>query len=333
MEAESLSSGQKGSFTKLRNQFKHDFNELIKDIEAKKEEIEEMRVLMLVDDDEGSSLQTQVIQARDEANTKLETISELLEQVEEKYQLLTNPSDGYFPDIQSTHEEISEIYETCSELMKKFKDSSKLLYGNDEDGLEGKMKELAATYELSLNANRAKAEELLLQIEGTLTGATNVELAKAFQDQKNSYKYPKYGWALLFIATLCFMIYLGFDASKISSEGATYLYDMGKRLMIFGPLIWLALFSSKQQAQNKRLEEEYAHKEAVTKTYVGHQRQIEKLGESDARDELLVQLAKTTIDTIDFNPSSTLEKTSHKKDLPASEVLEIAKQALDKVGK
>lgn len=333
MEDDNLSSGQKGSFTRLRKKITSDFDELLKDIESKRDDIEGMKNLLLIDDDEGESLQTQMIQARDEASEKLEKITELFEQVEIKHDLVLAPVDGLYNEIETTHQNITQTYDECLSLMKKFKKSSDILYGDEDDGLENDLEELALTYKESLNSNKSKADELLLQIEGALSGATNVELAKAFQDQKNSYKNPKYGWAALFITSILSMIYLGIDAKGISSEGTEYLYDLGKRLTIFGPLVWLALFSSKQQAQNKRLEEEYSHKEAVTKTYVGHKRQIEKLGDSEAKDELLIQLAKTTIQTIDFNPSSTLEKQNPKSDLPASELLDLLKKAVDKVGK
>lgn len=333
MGIENLSTGQKSSFTRLRNQIKDEFEALITEIKEKRDQIEEMRVLLLEDDDDGISIQSEVLKVRDEANQKLEEISQLLNSTKEKYELLTNYDDGLVPSIVSIHADVKNVYDECYSLMKAFKQSSDLLFGHQNDGLESKLKILAKDYESSLKTNKSKADELLLQIEGALTGATNVELAKAFQDQKESYKLPKCWWACLFMFTIAFMIYLGLDAVSISSQGSQYLYDLGKRLMVFGPLIWLALFASKQQAQNKRLEQEYAHKEAVTKTFVGHQRQIEKLAESDKKDSLLVQLAQTTINTIDFNPSSTLEKTNDNKDLPASELLGLAKKALDKVGK
>jgi len=331
MEDDNLSSGQKGSFTRLRKKITNDFDVLLQDIESKRDEIEGMKNLLLVDDEDGDSLQTQMVQARDEANEKLAEITQLFEDVETKHSLVLSPSDGLYEEIETTHHNITQAYEECLSFMKKFKQSSDTLYGDDDNGLESNLEDLASTYEESLKTNKNKTDELLLQIEGALSGATNVELAKAFQDQKNSYKYPKYGWAILFITSILSMIYLGIDAKTITSEGTQYLYDLGKRLTIFGPLVWLALFSSKQQAQNKRLEEEYSHKEAVTKTYVGHKRQIEKLAESEDKDQLLIQLAKTTIQTIDFNPSATLEKQNPKSDLPASELLELLKKAVDKV--
>jgi hypothetical protein len=48
-------------------------------------------------------------------------------------------------------------------------------------------------------------------------------------------------------------------------------------------LVWLAFFASKQQAQNKRLQEEYAHREAMSKSFAGYKREAEKLDPKDSK--------------------------------------------------
>ncbi|WP_434144829.1 hypothetical protein [Photobacterium leiognathi] len=181
---ENLSSGQKSSFTRLRNQIKEEFEVLIAEINEKCAQIEEMRVLLLEDDDDGISIQSEVLNAREEANLKLDEIGTLLVNAKEKYEQLTNSHDGLVPSIESIHNDIKGLYDECYALMKAFNQSSEVLYGHQNDGLESKLRTMAQDYESSLKTNKSKADELLLQIEGALTGATNVELAKAFQDQK-----------------------------------------------------------------------------------------------------------------------------------------------------
>ncbi|MFH4754134.1 hypothetical protein [Vibrio alginolyticus] len=60
---ENLSSGQKSSFTRLRNQIKDEFEALIGEIREKRDQIEEMRLLLLEDDDDGISIQSEVLKA------------------------------------------------------------------------------------------------------------------------------------------------------------------------------------------------------------------------------------------------------------------------------
>ncbi|MPY01290.1 hypothetical protein [Salinivibrio sp. VYel4] len=333
MSEGTLPRGQKAAFTKLRNEIKEEHRKLFEEIENKKTEIERAKNIILIDDDEGISLQSQILEAKEKANQKLADINNMLGDVEEKYIHLTNESDGYYPEINEIYEEIQQIKVNCIELMNSFQESEKILYGENDDGLESQLKTLSEKYEKNLTDNSSKSKELINQIEGALRGATNVELAKAFKDQKESYTKPKNGWAFLFIITLAGMTLLAINTTNIKSEGIQYVYELIKRLMVFGPLIWLALFSSKQQSQNKRLEQEYAHKEAVAKTFIGHQRQLEKLSENEEKDRLLTQLAETTIETVNFNPSTTLESNNHKEDLPASELLEIIKKLTKTVEK
>ena len=61
----------------------------------------------------------------------------------------------------------------------------------------------------------------------------------------------------------------------------TYIYNFSPKLTLILPLILLAIYASNQQSQNKRLEEEYAHKANVAKTYMGHKRQLEALDDSE----------------------------------------------------
>ena len=72
------------------------------------------------------------------------------------------------------------------------------------------------------------------------------------------------------------------------------------------PLIWLAIYASKRRSENQRLEQEYAHKETLAKSYSGYKQQIEQLSEKDK--ELLAKLLTAAIDSISYNASNTLDK-------------------------
>jgi len=334
LDNEKLTSGQKSSFTRLKNQIKSEAEELLTELRKQKQEISDLRVYLLDDDDEGICVKTQIDNAKNEVVENLEKIETLLGEIEATHSKVHSSSEGLFPEIRYTKEAIDEILEETSKSRDKFIESYDKLYGHGESeiGLEKKLSDLFEKYEGDLISHQDKSSELILQIEGALSGATNVELAKAFQDQKKSYSLPKNIWTLVFILSIFAMVYLANELNSVGVKDQKYLSEFLKRIPLFGPLIWLALFSSKQQGQNKRLEEEYAHKETITKTYVGHKRQIDKLKESDEKDALITKLASSTIDAIEFNPSSTLEKQSHKDDLPTSELLKIINTSIDKLG-
>lgn len=334
MKNENFSSGQKGSFTRLKNEIKAEADTLLAELKQHEQDISNLRKYLLEDDAvEGSCLQTQFDDTKTNIDEIVERIGTQFSEIEASHKRIHDVSTGLFPEIETTKLEIDNIYEETSSARKKFSDSYRKLYGDNEEeqGLESKLKSLFSDYESNLDEHKSRSEELIHQIEGALSGATNVELAKAFYDQKQSYKWPKNGWTIVFMICIGLMVYLANDLNTLSNGSIDYGIELLKRLPLFGPLIWLALFASKQQAQSKRLQEEYAHKESVAKTYVGHKRQIEKLENSSAKDELIAQLAASTIEAIEFNPSSTLEKQSHKEDLPTSELLKLLKTTIEKV--
>ena len=286
MDNENLTSGQKSSFTRLKNQIKNEAEGLLTELREQKQEISDLRIYLLDDDDEGVCVKTQIDNAKKEVIENLERIESLLGEIEESHGKIHSTSEGFFPEIKSAKEAIDEILEETSESREKFIESYNKLYGHDDStgGLEKRLSDLFEKYEEDLISHQEKSGELILQIEGALSGATNVELAKAFQDQKKSYSLPKNIWTFVFILSIFAMIYLANELNSLGTKDQDYLSEFLKRIPLFGPLIWLALFSSKQQGQNKRLEEEYAHKETITKTYVGHKRQIYKLKDSEEKD-------------------------------------------------
>ena len=72
------------------------------------------------------------------------------------------------------------------------------------------------------------------------------------------------------------------------------------------PLIWVAVYASKRRSENQRLEQEYAHKEALARSYISYKKQISELGKEDS--ELLEKLILEAINAISYNASKTLDK-------------------------
>lgn len=321
MENEDLTSGQKSWVTKTLKPIKEEAEQILSDLKDKQDEISELYDYLLCDDQEETCLKTQLQVMLHEANDLDSSIKEINAKI-------NCPDAGVLPDIESAKGQIDSILEDASASIKKFSETHTMLYGdgNSVGGLESKFKFLCN-----------ESEKLQSQVEGTLAGATNVELAKAFEKQKKSYSAPKIVWTIAFTicvaGMMCMASYIVFIdlGSSENIKGYAYALKLLERLPLFGPLIWFAMFASKQQSQSKRLEEEYAFKEAITKTYVGHKRQIDKLKDSDAKDELVAKLASSTIEAIAFNPSSTLEKQAHNENTPASKLLNKTLFSSDKI--
>jgi hypothetical protein len=78
------------------------------------------------------------------------------------------------------------------------------------------------------------------------------------------------------------------------------------KIPIYAPLIWLAYFASARRSEAQRLQQEYAHKQALTSSYQSFKKQISDLEESD--EALLRELMRKAIETVARNASETLDK-------------------------
>jgi len=176
-----------------------------------------------------------------------------------------------------------------------------------------------------------KFETLYSKIEGLLPGATSTGLAQAYQDQRKRYNVPYWLWAIVFGLTIIGMISFSISTLHDAKDINDAFMRLLSRLPFFIPAFWLAYFSSKQQSQNKRLQEEYSYKESLAKSYEGHKREVEKLGGSEEEiNKLVLKLMDAMVDMARYNPSETLQHKGHNDKPP---ILSNISALTDKKGK
>lgn len=254
----------------------------------------------------------------------IKTISDSVDKINKFHSEILHPKDGRTKSqldfVNEAFAKVSEDKEKSEADLKAIENYKLELFGDDEkkvvgqkqrfDELEKEIKDNKKTWE-------ENADTLLKKIEGLLPGATASGLAKAYQDQRMSYNKPYWGWASVFVLTLCCTIWFAIEHLKDATSIEDALMKVISRLPFFIPAFWLAIFASKQQSQNKRLQQEYAHKEALAKSYEADKREIEKLPESTEKTKLSAKLLETMIDSAKFNPSETLGSKTHN-DAPPS---------------
>lgn len=91
------------------------------------------------------------------------------------------------------------------------------------------------------------------------------------------------------------------------------------KIPLFGAMIWLAFYATKRRSEYQRLEQEYAHKEALAISFDSYKHQIELLGEQST--QLQGKLLDKTIEAISFNAAQTLDK-NHGDKMPALDALD-----------
>jgi hypothetical protein len=155
-----------------------------------------------------------------------------------------------------------------------------------------------------------QAESLVDRINELLPGAASGALASSFDKRKQDLKCTKLIWTVLFFAAIVFLVVASFydRPETLPTElKSMYLYLLG-RLPLIAPIAWLAYHTSQRSTQSFRLEEDYAHKEALSRSFEGYKNQIQELQENgeildaNADGNALHQLITITIEALSKHP-------------------------------
>lgn len=192
------------------------------------------------------------------------------------------------------------------------------------------------------NETKLLIENLHKQIESHLPGAQSAGLAHAYHIERNKFSEPIKNWNIVFIISLGIMflgtfttfinltIYeTGFSLSFTEVKGIEdTLNHLLYKLPFYAPLIWLAIYAGKRRSENQRLEQEYAHKEALARSFMGYKQQIEALNDND--QVLLKKLLDSSIETVAKNASESLDK-KHGDNLPTFIMIEKVAELFKKI--
>lgn len=272
--------------------------------EEKYDEINSYHNETLVGDTKNPSTKTLLANAQEEILAKQVEINEILTDVTQELKDLTGFHTKVFgkPNEEGVRE---------GGLQKDFEDRIKKL-----GEFEGKQEDKYNT----LNA----------QIESLLPGATNAGLATAYKDLKESFDTPIKYSTYVFLASIGLLVVVSLLLSIESIGGdqwiafvkfdtwETVLKGLVYKIPFYAPVIWLAFVASKRRSEYQRLQQEYAHKEALAKSYDSYKKQLESLDDKDK--SMQKELIKKAVDAIAYNASQTLDG-QHGDNHPAQDLL------------
>jgi hypothetical protein len=214
--------------------------------------------------------------------------------------------------------------------------------GEREGGISQNLESLKAELADFSDEQKEKYNALIKQIDTLLPGATSAGLATAYRDMKKSFDDPIKNMSRLFYGSLGLLILVSLMLAIESIGGEswitfvsfkdwdTVLKGLVYKLPFYAPVIWLAYYASKRRSEYQRLQQEYAHKESLAKSYISYKEQIEALGDEDG--SLLKELIMKSIGTIAHNASETLDG-KHGDKVPTIEMLESVVEPLSKLKK
>ena len=314
-----------------------------KKVQKFREEIEEYYNI-LFEDDEEKSIKEQIDTLLKNAEEKYSAINKFHDEtlvdeghISTKSQIIEAKKD-ILRDVKEANEKLLDVSGNSEELYKFY---TKVFGSKDEDGkIVGGLKQEIEQRIKDLDNFKQEQENIYTKsherIESLLPGATSAGLAKAYQDMKESFDEPIKNWNQVFIGSIIIMFISTFvsfvDIGIVKDNVITWfsfkqmgdftstLNNLLFKLPLYAPLIWLAIFASKRRSENQRLQQEYAHKEALAKSYVSYKMQIDELKQEDKK--LLEKLLDSSIDTVAHNASESLDK-KHGDSTPIQETIKM----------
>jgi len=239
-------------------------------------------------------------------------------------------------NIIQAHEDIVAVLESVSSEVGELKRFYTRVYGNTNDtgerrgGLSDEINARVSALTDFEGKQKNRFETLNLQIESLLPGATSAGLATAYRKMKDSFVAPIAKMSKIFYGAIVFLVlfslifmvkeigpyYIQFSLVTTWDEIARNLIN---KLPIYIPIVWLAFYASKRRSEYQRLQQEYAHKEALASSYDSYKKQIADLDDSDG--EMQKAFIMKAVDAIAYNASATLDR-KHGDRPPLQEIIE-----------
>jgi len=214
----------------------------VSQIEKKSKEISDAYNEILIDDEKGDSIKTQI-----------ENLLTEFEGGKKKFDELQNSILGYEKTNEAGEvQKIKGLFDEINDFHQKQEEKYAVLYKKIEEELNA-----GAT---SVNLSKSFAD-------------------KVREYRWNSWLWS--GCFIVFLLGLVgYYGYITFTTNEVKTTEDVWRHlAFRSPFLIFG--VWLVIFFGNRRAESKKLEELYKHKEVMARSFVGYKQTLEKLGEED----------------------------------------------------
>lgn len=218
---------------------------------------------------------------------------------------------------------INTTKSAADEDLEAIQESKK--FASDDEAAINKMVADFTALTAELTKNKATQHELFAEfesyrkkIDGLLADANRAGLAGSFTNRRLWLLAPLAGWLLVFGFSIFELWSIGKEHIVPILEGNKPILweQLPLRLALTVPLVWLGWFSARQYGFTSRLREDYAYKEASSKSFEGFKREAKEI---DA--EMLKKLLEQAIKNLGDNPIRIYDgKNNHQ--TPTQELIE-----------
>ncbi|MGI7839965.1 hypothetical protein ACNGJV_09120 [Campylobacter coli] len=228
--------------------------------------------------------------------------------------------------VEDLNKKIDDFLGKYSEIIGNKENSKYKTFISNYTDFEKKKRELDDFYKIVFGSNDGKIQSLKKELEERKEQLKKVEeearkvidlssdagLAGGFFTQAKKARWNKNVNLCFFILVIGFMACFNYITIDWKNLNNIDLVSVIVRLMINTPFIWAATVTNINLNKYFKLEQEYAHKESLAKSFERYKDQIKDLSanyETDEKQvELMTKLLDTNIEAFKKNPSDNIEK-------------------------
>lgn len=275
----------------------------------------------------------ELLAVRDELKSKLESVSE----ADAEAQGHLDTSQKSDASINSIHSKSGAAFEVITKYEQQITEAKESAVQNAAEitSIVGKGKKaITELDEAKIVLEKISGETKGLQntcttlndeISKTLAAANRVGMAGSFHSRKEELRASLIIWGLCFVLSIGTILgigvwlifpYIGPTGLQMSLE------DVGLKVIVVAPLVWLAWMSARQYGYTSRIREDYSYKYATAMAFEGYKKHAQEIDE-----ELLQQLMRQAIEAVGQNPIRLYSA----KDNHATPLQELADKVIDAV--
>ncbi|HEH5121128.1 TPA: hypothetical protein SG786_001435 [Campylobacter coli] len=345
-----IDSNSNDSLKSLINNEINSYQEAKKEIQERINKLSEAYNYLLNNDQSGKSRLTRIQEVT--SDNIINEVRQKINNINNSYAEIFSNKGNIPADLLNKYEQIKNIHDDLivvknSENLNKVEDLNKKIddflgkyseiIGNEENSkyktfisnytdFDNKKKELDSFYKVIFGSDDGNIKSLKKELEERKEQLKKVEeeagkvidlssdagLAAGFFVQARKARWNKNLNLAFFIFVIICMAYFNYETIDWSSLNNIDLVSVIVRLMINTPFIWAATVTNINLNKYFKLEQEYAHKESLAKSFERYKDQIKDLSanyETDEKQvELMTKLLDTNIEAFKKNPSDNIEK-------------------------
>lgn len=254
---------------------------------------------------------------KDSEQSKVDELHQFIEEIKKEHELIVL---GYSKEVEENGIMVTKSYKSYAKLIKESHNESQSII----DELKTFHSKIFGTLNNENNSLKKELEDQQEKLKSIENEAKNIlqlssiaGLAGGFAKRKGEAKKSKISSTILFFISL--LLLTGLNAYFISTIDDIF-NDLGTLLFktIYTlPAVWMAVVFNINMNKYSKLEEEYAHKESLAKSFEKYKSEINRLKTDDSKldsDKLLYKLMETNIEAFKVNPAETMYQHDYRDD-------------------